>query len=101
MRRFSREVQRAEAFYDVVCVKTAMRYWKAACARIRARERKADKYLARQNDVLVLAVMRVWKAHERGRLLERVRAMRLLKHMWAVWKKKINVIRDNEGSLSL
>ncbi|EIN07385.1 hypothetical protein PUNSTDRAFT_121511 [Punctularia strigosozonata HHB-11173 SS5] len=90
------EVQRADDFYDVVCLRAAMSRWKAACARIQAQERKADKHMARQDDVLVRAVMRVWKAHERGRLLERVRAVRLLKHVWAVWNKKMNVIRDNE-----
>jgi hypothetical protein len=53
---------------------------------LKAMENRAVKYLARQDDVLVRAVARVWKAHERGKLLERVKAVRVVKDAWAVWK---------------
>ena len=52
-------------------------------------ERRADKQLARSNDVLVLAVLRVWKAHERGRLLTSVKALRLLRQTWGTWRKRM------------
>lgn len=60
-------------------------------------ENRATKHLARQDDVLVRAVARVWKAHERGKLLERVKAVRLVKDTWAVWKRRLRNQKDLEG----
>jgi protein SFI1 len=60
-------------------------------------ERKADKHLARQDDVLVRAIVRVWKARERGQLLERVGSTRLLKRFWRIWQERIAANRSQEG----
>lgn len=60
-------------------------------------EKRADKHLARQDDVLIRAVARVWKARERGKLLERVRALRLIKVTWSVWRERIRQHRRLEG----
>ena len=60
-------------------------------------ERRADKRLARQDDVLLRAVTRVWKARERGKLLERVRALRLVKSTWSVWRERMRQHRGLEG----
>lgn len=60
-------------------------------------ERRADKQIARQEDALVRAVVRVWKAHERGRLLERVQNDRLLRQVWEAWKKRLRHQRELEG----
>ncbi|OCH95505.1 hypothetical protein OBBRIDRAFT_816423 [Obba rivulosa] len=79
----------ADRFYDKIVIKRALGAWKGARDRIRVLENRASKHIVRQNDVLIRAVMRVWKAHERGRLLERVKTSRLLKQSWAVWKKRI------------
>jgi len=62
-------------------------------------ERRADKHLARQDDVLVRAVTRVWKARERGKLLERVRDLRLLKNVWSTWQERIRELRHLQGGL--
>ncbi|KDQ61051.1 hypothetical protein JAAARDRAFT_191170 [Jaapia argillacea MUCL 33604] len=86
----------ADAFYDAVILKKFIRSWKAARDRIRTSENRADKHLARQDDILVRAVLRVWKAHERGRLLERVKTVRLLKQAFAMWKKRIQDQKDLE-----
>ncbi|KZT68998.1 hypothetical protein DAEQUDRAFT_765781 [Daedalea quercina L-15889] len=86
----------ADEFYDVVVVKRALGAWKAARDRIRILENRAVKHVARQDDVLRRAVLRVWKAHERGRLLDRVRNGRLLKQAWAVWKARILKQRELE-----
>jgi len=56
-------------------------------------EKRADKYLARQDAFLIRAVARVWKARERGKLLERVREMRLVKNSMTVWK---NCLRERK-----
>lgn len=60
-------------------------------------ERRADKHLARQDDVLIRAVTRVWKARERGKLLERVRALRLVKGAWSIWRERMRQHRRLEG----
>ncbi|KAI0934407.1 hypothetical protein AcV5_006256 [Taiwanofungus camphoratus] len=79
----------ADEFYDKIAVRRALGAWKAARDRIKISEGRASKHLARQNDILVRAVMRVWKAHERGKLLERVKTARQLKQAWAVWKRRV------------
>jgi hypothetical protein len=63
-------------------------------------ERRADKQIARQEDALVRAVVMVWKAHERGRLLERVQNAKLLRQTWEAWKKRLRHQRELEGLVS-
>ncbi|TFK54938.1 hypothetical protein OE88DRAFT_1653513 [Heliocybe sulcata] len=87
----------AQEFHDAMIVKRLFRSWKTARDRIRSMERKADKHLARQDDILVRAVLRVWKAHERGKLLERVKQSRLLKQSWAAWKMRLATLKQREG----
>jgi protein SFI1 len=60
-------------------------------------ERRAERQIARQEDALVRAVVRVWKAHERGHLLERVQNDRLLRQAWEAWKKRLRHQRELEG----
>ncbi|KIP09496.1 hypothetical protein PHLGIDRAFT_116291 [Phlebiopsis gigantea 11061_1 CR5-6] len=92
------ENQRADLLYDCLVLKHALRSWKASKDNIRVLEHRAVKHEARQNEVLVRAVWRVWKAHERGRLLERVRGTRLLKQAWAVWQQHLRNLRQREAS---
>ncbi|KAJ3867775.1 hypothetical protein EV359DRAFT_33800 [Lentinula novae-zelandiae] len=92
------DVQRAEAFYNVNTIKKFLQSWKTARDRIRNSEIRADKHIIRQDDVLLRAVMRVWKAHERGQLLEKVKAFRMAKTVLAVWKVRVNHQRLLEGS---
>ncbi|KAH9951317.1 Sfi1 spindle body protein-domain-containing protein [Amylocystis lapponica] len=86
----------ADEVHDKFIMRRAVGAWKAARDRIQTVERRASKHIARQDDVLVRAVMRVWKAHERGRLLERVKSARLLKQAWAVWKRRVRHQRGLE-----
>ncbi|KAJ4488143.1 hypothetical protein J3R30DRAFT_3695788 [Lentinula aciculospora] len=79
------DVRNADAFYHLNIAKKFIRSWKTTRDRIRNLEFRADKHVNRQDDVLLRAVMRVWKAHERGKLLEKVKAFRLAKTTWAVW----------------
>ncbi|KAF9227630.1 hypothetical protein BS17DRAFT_725990 [Gyrodon lividus] len=92
----TRDHQAAAGFYDVYVIKQAIRSWKAARDRIREMEKRADKHLARQENVLVRAVNRVWKARERGKLLERVRALRLIKKAWSAWMERMRQHRRLE-----
>ncbi|KAG1782677.1 hypothetical protein EV702DRAFT_1232774 [Suillus placidus] len=85
----TRERQTADAYRDVAILKRAISTWKTTRDRMRVTEKRADKYLARQDAFLLRAVARVWKARERGKLLERVRDMRLVKNSMAVWKDRL------------
>ncbi|KAG2078128.1 hypothetical protein BDR04DRAFT_449557 [Suillus decipiens] len=85
----TRERQTAHAYRDVAILKRAISTWKTTRDRLRVTEKRADKYLARQDAFLLRAVARVWKARERGKLLERVRDMRLVKNSMAVWKDRL------------
>ncbi|RDX56891.1 hypothetical protein OH76DRAFT_1370055 [Lentinus brumalis] len=86
----------AERFYDVLVVKHALGRWKGAQSRIRAMENRAVKHAARREDVLVRAIMRIWKAHERGKLLTRVRSLCIIKQTWSLWKRRMEEQRERE-----
>lgn len=61
-------------------------------------ENRATKHVARQDGVLLRAVSRVWKARERGKLLQRVKTVRLLKDTWEAWKQRVRHQKRNEGT---
>jgi protein SFI1 len=46
--------------------------------------------------VLVRAIVRVWRAHERGKLLERVRDSRVIQQMWYLWQQRLLEHRRQE-----
>lgn len=62
-----------------------------------ALENRAVKHLVGQDSVLIRAVARVWKARERGRLLERVKASRTMKNAWAAWIQRLRGQMQREG----
>jgi hypothetical protein len=43
----------------------------------------------------------VWKARERGMLLERVRGVRLVKDAWVAWHRRLHEQKQTEGLLSI
>ncbi|KAI0831195.1 Sfi1 spindle body protein-domain-containing protein [Trametes gibbosa] len=92
----SHDHQIADECHDRLVVKHALLRWKAAQQRTRVLETRATKHCARQDEVLVRAIMRVWKAHERGKLLTRVRSLRLLRQAWAIWKQRIEEQKERE-----
>ena len=64
---------------------------------------KSDKYKARQDAVLVRAVMRVWVSKERGLLLERATSVRRIQDAWQTWRARVrdlNVLQSTWGMLS-
>ncbi|KAF8078011.1 hypothetical protein FPV67DRAFT_1403819 [Lyophyllum atratum] len=79
----------ATEFYQLSLMKKVIRSWKASRDRIRNMENRALKHVTRQDGVLLRAVSRVWKARERGILLERVKAGRLIKDTWLVWRQRL------------
>ena len=111
---YRHERRRADAVHDVEVKRFAFNRWKKVhnrilvCRstfvgsrsnriRIQALERRADRQIARQEDVLVRAIVRVWKAHQHGRLLERVHNSRVLRHTWEAWKKRLRQQKELEG----
>lgn len=86
----------AEEFYRVHLLKSAIRSWKASREQLLILEQRALKHVVRQDKVLVRAVARVWKARERGRLLERVRTTRLLQGAWVVWRNRVRQRKEDE-----
>ncbi|KAH9180760.1 hypothetical protein EDB89DRAFT_2122162 [Lactarius sanguifluus] len=97
-RQRTREQQRADALHDVAVKRFAFNRWRNSYGRILALERRADKQIARQEGALVRAVVRVWKAHERGHLLERVQHSRVLREAWEAWKRRLRRQGDLEAT---
>ncbi|KIY69989.1 hypothetical protein CYLTODRAFT_442301 [Cylindrobasidium torrendii FP15055 ss-10] len=86
----------ADRFYDRIILKNAVTRWQGSLAGVRKLEKRATRHVARQDDVLLLAVFRVWKARELGVLLERVTARRIQKRMLAVWVTRLAQVRKKE-----
>ncbi|KAL1692309.1 hypothetical protein GGG16DRAFT_90188 [Schizophyllum commune] len=91
------ELQLADELHDKMIMKNAIRGWKAARDRIRRMENKARKQLALRDEIMMRAIWRVWKAGERGRLLERVRSSRLVSNAFAVWQQRLAQQRELEA----
>ncbi|KAI1795981.1 hypothetical protein LXA43DRAFT_697884 [Ganoderma leucocontextum] len=95
-RRTQEQYHIAERFNNMMVLKHTLCRWQAARARIQAMENRAVKHVARQHALLVRAIMRIWKAHERGQLLTRVKALRLLKQAWTQWRRRMEEQRERE-----
>ncbi|KAG8893246.1 hypothetical protein FRB99_002115 [Tulasnella sp. 403] len=80
-------------------LRTSLRKWSKALKRSRALERRADHYIHRQQQVLVRAVLRVWRAKELGERFLRFRQMRLLGAAVSVWKDKLTAVRQLDTRL--
>ncbi|KAF9069947.1 hypothetical protein BDP27DRAFT_1447443 [Rhodocollybia butyracea] len=92
----TQDVHIADSFYSQILSKNTIKSWGAARDRIRYLDIRVNKHLGRQDDILLRAVMRVWKAHERGKLLEKVKAFRLIKTTWVAWNVHVHNQRKLE-----
>lgn len=63
-------------------------------------ENKARKQIALRDEIMMRAIWRVWKAGERGRLLERVRSSRLISNAFAVWQQRLAQQRELQGTFA-
>ncbi|KAI0093593.1 hypothetical protein BDY19DRAFT_989156 [Irpex rosettiformis] len=82
--------QLADDHYNGLVQKHVFRRWQSAQGRTTALEHKAEQYRTRQDDVLIRAIWRIWKAHERGKLLERVKIARLYKQTLVKWAQRVD-----------
>ncbi|KAE9406353.1 hypothetical protein BT96DRAFT_987496 [Gymnopus androsaceus JB14] len=88
------DIQAADAFHNVIVVKNAIRSWKAARDRIR---RLALIGILVIEMIFFYALLCGFGKHsERGKLLEKVKAFRLTKAAWAVWKAQLDSQRKLE-----
>lgn len=46
------------------------------------------KYVARQDHILICAVLRVWRARMRGKRLERLKTSQIVENAWSIWKSQ-------------
>ncbi|KAG6878740.1 hypothetical protein C0993_011555 [Termitomyces sp. T159_Od127] len=79
----------ATDFYQRKLVESSIRSWKAAKDRLHTMENRALKHIARQDDLLVRAILRVWKARRHGKTVERLKASNLIYAAWSVWKQRL------------
>ncbi|KZV72882.1 hypothetical protein PENSPDRAFT_628005 [Peniophora sp. CONT] len=81
---------------DALALRHAMQRWKARVDKLKVLDRKATKHAARTDDVLRIAIIRIWRARARGRLLERLRDTALQKRALTVWSGKVRQNRELE-----
>ncbi|VDC06598.1 unnamed protein product [Peniophora sp. CBMAI 1063] len=86
----------ADVHADKLASKHALHRWKARVDKLKALDRKASKHVARTDDVLRIAIIRIWRARARGRLLERLRDIALVKRALTVWAGKLRQNRERE-----
>ncbi|KAG6879521.1 hypothetical protein C0992_001854 [Termitomyces sp. T32_za158] len=90
----------AMEFYQRILVESSIRSWKAAQDRIYTMENRALKHIARQDDLLVRAIFRVWKARRQGKTVERLKASNLIYAAWSVWKQRLQQQSHNHNLAS-
>ena len=62
-------------------------------------EIRGQRYLVRQDAVLMRAIMRVWIAHERGKRFEHMRSAKLQQNAWRIWNQRLEAHRQAEREL--
>lgn len=95
-RRRMQDYRRAKEYHTVWIMKRALLSWRSSLTQIGILERRATKHIARSNDLLLRAILRVWGARERGNLLLRVKLTRLLKVAWGAWQTQLNQRKENQ-----
>ncbi|KAF8628451.1 hypothetical protein AX15_003966 [Amanita polypyramis BW_CC] len=96
-RKRTRDFQVAKLFHDFILTKNYLNSWKAARNRLLRMNDKATKQMARRDGLLIHAILRIWKAQERGKLLERVTNLRYLRDSLTIWQRRLHEHKQNEG----
>ncbi|KAH8833803.1 hypothetical protein DL96DRAFT_1578456 [Flagelloscypha sp. PMI_526] len=87
----------ADASADDLARKHAFRRWQGALQRLESLDERLQEHLAAQDRNRLVAVVRVWKAKEGGRLLERVKKRRLLKLAFNLWRLRMDRMRQMQA----
>ncbi|KAI0029377.1 Sfi1 spindle body protein-domain-containing protein [Vararia minispora EC-137] len=87
----------ADVFYDKYVLKRALTMWKKAMDHVKVLERRADKHIARSDEILLIAITRIWRAKERGLLFERMRSVHIIKQALCVWRQRLKSNRTLEA----
>ncbi|KAF8902077.1 hypothetical protein CPB84DRAFT_894306 [Gymnopilus junonius] len=72
-------------------LKHAILKWKQARNTLVVQERRAEKHLTRQNDVLLRAVVRIWRARMRAKRMEQFRSSLAQRNAWHKWKASLAI----------
>ncbi|KAF9005590.1 hypothetical protein BDQ17DRAFT_1353427 [Cyathus striatus] len=95
-KRRMQNINTADNYYDVVQKRNVFSRWKLAMKNLEALNRRSDKYISRQDDLLLRAVIHVWRSRERGRFLEARRSVKVLTNAWSLWRNGVQHNRKNE-----
>ncbi|PPQ78073.1 hypothetical protein CVT25_015607 [Psilocybe cyanescens] len=79
----------SDTFKDKMVMKRTMQKWKQSQTALKALGHRADKHLARQDDLLCRAIIRIWRARMRGKKYEEFRTTQDLKNAWQKWLTKM------------
>ncbi|KAF8522310.1 hypothetical protein BU17DRAFT_44917 [Hysterangium stoloniferum] len=84
-----RDNHEANALHAKFLTKQTFKTWQKVLENKELLVSRSDKYIKRRHHLLIRAVIRVWIARERGRLLDRVRAARLMRSAFSLWNQKV------------
>ncbi|KAF9480103.1 hypothetical protein BDN70DRAFT_877988 [Pholiota conissans] len=79
----------ADEFRDKMVLRHAIQKWKRSMLMLMVLEHRATKHLARQDDLLLRAIVRIWRARMRGKRLEEFNTTQALRNAWRIWKDRI------------
>ncbi|KJA20236.1 hypothetical protein HYPSUDRAFT_1092898 [Hypholoma sublateritium FD-334 SS-4] len=82
-------VKVANRFRDQMIMKHSLRKWKASQRSLRVLESRAKKHLLRQDEFLLRAIVRIWRARMRGKRLEQFKTVLVLKKAWRSWRARV------------
>ncbi|CAA7271758.1 unnamed protein product [Cyclocybe aegerita] len=82
-------IEVAETFRHKITQKRALSVWKMSINGLKALDNRAEKYVARQDESLLRAVFRIWRARMRGKRLEQFKTLRLMKYAWQKWRYRV------------
>ncbi|KAJ3505555.1 hypothetical protein NLJ89_g7354 [Agrocybe chaxingu] len=82
-------IEVAETFRHKMTQKRALSAWKRSISGLKALDNRAEKYVGRQDESLLRAVFRIWRARMRGKRLEQFKTVRLVKYAWQKWRYRV------------
>ncbi|KDR81550.1 hypothetical protein GALMADRAFT_113988 [Galerina marginata CBS 339.88] len=91
----------ADAFSGNIVTKNAVHNWRKAINSLKVMDHRAEKYLVRQDESLLRAIIRIWRARMRGRRLEQFRLSLITQHAWKYWKERLakEIRRKDESAI--
>ncbi|PFH54413.1 hypothetical protein AMATHDRAFT_170288 [Amanita thiersii Skay4041] len=89
-------LQKADVFYDWTLMRRSFESWKTSRDRINILEAEILKYPNLQKKFLLRRFIRIWKAEEAGKLLERVVRIKCMNSAWSIWQERLERQQFNQ-----